>query len=78
MILRFKYFGMIAEALSKKEESLEFNGRTISDLTSFITTHHPKLESMDFKLAVNQSLVRDNEHLNDNDEVAIIPPFAGG
>jgi molybdopterin converting factor small subunit len=33
---------------------------------------------MNFKVAVNQSIVNADFKLNDNDEVALLPPFAGG
>ena len=33
---------------------------------------------MSFKIAVNQTIVAENEMINENDEIALLPPFAGG
>jgi len=78
MILKLKYFGMIAEAIGKNDELFNFSGETIADLDDMIINITPKLSSMNYKFAINQSIVEKNEKLNDNDEVALLPPFAGG
>ena len=78
MILKLKYFGMIAEAIGKTEESLDFSGKTVADLDAFLKNGADKLSTMNYKFAVNQDMVDLNEMLNDNDEIALLPPFAGG
>lgn len=75
MILNLKYFGMIAEALNKESEELETEVLIVSDLIDYFK---PLLKDVNFKVAVNQSLVDANHKLNNNDEVALLPPFAGG
>lgn len=75
MILRFKYFGMIAEALKQESEELDLNVSTVSDIEN---RYKSKLENINFKVAVNHNLVESNQTLNENDEVALLPPFAGG
>ena len=78
MILKLKYFGMIAEAIGKNEESFNFSGKTIADLDVILKNNTPKLDTMNYKFAVNQAMVTQDEILNDNDEIALLPPFAGG
>ncbi|MBL4594578.1 MAG: MoaD/ThiS family protein [Flavobacteriales bacterium] len=78
MILKLKYFGMIAEAIGKSEELLDFSGKTILDLDVVLKSNTAKLSSMNYKFAVNQSLVEHDEMLINNDEIALLPPFAGG
>lgn len=78
MILKLKYFGMIAEAIGKDEESLEFSGKTIAELDVVLKNNTAKLDTMNYKFAVNQAMVTQEEILNDNDEIALLPPFAGG
>ncbi len=75
MILRFKYFGQVAEVLKQKEEELDIEVQTIADL---IDSYKTKLVDVNFKVAVNHNLVEDNYQLKENDEVALLPPFAGG
>jgi molybdopterin converting factor subunit 1 len=78
MILKLKYFGMIAEAVGKENEEFEFTSSSVEELDKALKNRYAKLASMNFKIAVNQSIVNADFKLNDNDEVALLPPFAGG
>lgn len=78
MRVSVKYFGILAETAGKKEEILEvpvgisaaeFKARQIK------TYQIPEAESV--QLAVNQNLNTEVE-LKEGDEVAFLPPFAGG
>lgn len=75
MILKLKYFGMVAEALNKEAEELDLDIVNISEL---IESFHSRLKDINFKVAVNHIIVDLNYQLNNNDEVALLPPFAGG
>ena len=37
-----------------------------------------KLDALNYKFALNQALVDMNEVINENNEIALLPPFAGG
>ena len=76
-MLKLKYFGMIAEAIEKSEEEIS-SAKDIVALTAELELKYPKLKDLNYKFAVNQSLVADNVPLYDNDEIALLPPFAGG
>lgn len=78
MILTVKYFGMIAEALDKQEEEVNFTMLTCNDLQSLLMDQNSQLHNFNFKIAVNHKVVDLNHELKDNDEVALLPPFAGG
>ncbi len=78
MILKLKYFGMIAEAIAKNEEPFDFSGNSVADLETELYNCYSALESLNYTFAVNQNIVDKNEVLKDNDEVALLPPFAGG
>lgn len=75
MILQLKYFGMIAEALNKESEELNLDVSTASELTAYF---YDKLKGMSFKIAANHQLVNADYQFKENDEVALLPPFAGG
>lgn len=47
-------------------------------LNSFLTSNYPILEKNQYKIAVNQEIVGNEHVLRDGDEVAFLPPFAGG
>lgn len=78
MILKLKYFGMIAEAIAKQEESFDFSGNSVEELDVAIRSTYSSLKKMDYSFAVNQTMADRMLALNNNDEVALLPPFAGG
>ena len=76
--INIKYFGMLAEAVNKDSEVITVNNSvTVGELRRVITQKHPKLKKMDFQIARNLSIA-ENEKVIDNDELALLPPFAGG
>jgi len=78
MLLKIKYFGMVAEATDKNEEEFIFKNGTVNELAQLLQQTYPKLKALNYKFAINQSIIESNENLNENDEVALLPPFAGG
>jgi len=76
--LTIKYFGMTAEASGKTEESFRSNYSSIAELQKDIINKYPKLEKISFKIAANQTIVNDDYLLSENEEIALLPPFAGG
>lgn len=75
MILRLKYFGIVAEIMDKETEEFNFNFKTVSELKK---SYNNQLKNINYKVAVNYNLVEEDYQLNENDEVALLPPFAGG
>ncbi len=78
MQLTIKYFGMLAEATSITEEQLQTEACSVSDLLKKLKNQYPKLNDKDFKVAINQELVNNNYRIDNEVEVALLPPFAGG
>lgn len=77
MEIKFIYFGMIAELLNKSEEIIVIDNKVIN-LRDFILSHYPTLKNYSFTLAINQEFrdeIKPNEKI---DEIALLPPFAGG
>ena len=77
MKINIKYFGQIAEVTNRDSEIIEVTAKTISDLTDWIYLKYPDLKNKDFKIAQNQELTT-NETPITGDELALLPPFAGG
>ncbi len=78
MKINIKYFGILAETAGKNEEILEVaQGMSVTELKArqIKTYKIPEAESV--QLAVNQNLNTEVE-LKEGDEVAFLPPFAGG
>ncbi|MFN1834478.1 MoaD/ThiS family protein [Balneola sp. MJW-20] len=79
MIITVKYFGAIAEATGLQEEKLDMSalGTKLEDLRDHCLHKYGAINDLTFKLAVNQS-IEEEMVLKDGDEVAFLPPFAGG
>lgn len=70
-------FGKVAEFLRNQQLQLEGIGDT-DQLCVHLENSFPTLATMKYKLAVNHKLIQENTKLNNNDSVAIMPPFSGG
>ena len=77
MMITIKYFGLIAEVTQCKEENINFSGSLISELLLFLFSKYPDLKNKDFQIAQNQEFVSIDTKVTGN-ELALLPPFAGG
>ncbi|MBR9855726.1 MAG: MoaD/ThiS family protein [Algicola sp.] len=78
MTVTIKYFGLVAEAAERFEEILELDGvLTASELKAQCLNGLAIADKESVQIAVNQNL-DDKITLKDGDEVALLPPFAGG
>lgn len=77
MKVRVLFFAGIREKLGKSELTLELAASSpIASLQEPLGIEKPLWSSLAF--AVNQTYVSTNAILKDGDEVALIPPVAGG
>lgn len=77
MKLSIKYFGLLAEITHCKEESFEFSGSVVLELREALYVKYPDLMKKNFQIAQKQILVSDQAFVT-GDELALLPPFAGG
>ncbi len=79
MTVEVQYFGMISDRLQCSSEMHTFEAmKGDMNLRSYFENRFPILKSMSYKIAVNQELtdvVSANSNIN---EIALLPPFAGG
>ncbi len=80
MIINTKYFGLIADITNKKEEqvSLKETNTTVAFLKSVMETNYPDLKKTNYTIAVNQAIAGTDVSIQNHDEIALLPPFAGG
>ena len=78
-MIHVKYFGMIAEATNCSEEKIALESQKLTDLLQKLTIKY-KLDELPLNVAVNKNIVDKNSDytITENDEIAILPPFAGG
>ena len=73
--MKVKCFGMVAEAL--KSDVIELNVSKLSEVEAALLKK-TEISNLQYRIAVNHELVSGEMELTENDEVAILPPFAGG
>jgi molybdopterin synthase sulfur carrier subunit len=73
-------FGIAKDIVGSRFLEWEIGGgTTVKDLRQMLLEQFPKLiELTSLSLAVNNEYAREDLSLNENDEVAIIPPVSGG
>jgi molybdopterin synthase catalytic subunit len=75
------YFAVFRERLGRDEEVLELaEGATVNDAIDALAAKHAAIATLrgKFRCAVNQDFTDDSTVLHDRDELALIPPVAGG
>lgn len=75
--MKVRYFGVLSEITMKISEEIEFQG-SVSAFKSLLTNRYSEMNDQDFRVAVNQKMVDDAHILTEEDELALLPPFAGG
>ena len=81
MEIQVLYFAVFRERLGRSEQSLALaNGATVGDAIAALANEHAAIAQLRgrFRVAVNQDFVDDDHVLRDGDELALIPPVAGG
>lgn len=79
MKLNVLYFGNLLDVTGKPSEEIEATGLTdIADLNEHLHAIYPTLAMQKYKVAVNQKIVDASQSIKDGDEIALLPPFAGG
>ena len=82
MQLKIKTFGVTRDILGNREVVFELNeskGSKVADLRAELNRRHPELIALkSLFVAVNQKYAEDESVLIETDEIALIPPVAGG
>ena len=81
MHIKLRYFASLRERLGKTEETREIQGgATVGTVWHLLTQEHPELLELERSVAfaLAQEYVDKDHPLQDNDELAFIPPVSGG
>jgi len=80
MEVTLKYFGIIADITQKTEESffIAEESITLNKIKLKIEVKYPKILVINYSVAVNKKFLQNDILLNNEDEIAFLPPFAGG
>lgn len=83
-MVTIKLFGM-TKSLAGNQESLSLalnNGTQVKDLVGLLDAGYPAIGELIHKkkvlVSVNQEIAHEETEIRDGDEIALLPPFAGG
>ena len=71
------FFGILTDIVKTSSMQIE-DVENIRQLKSWLWKNYPQTKDMDFQIALNKNIVDGKHELNDGDEIALLPPFAGG
>lgn len=77
MKVKVLLFGVLAEKAGTSSLELE-NIEDMDKLKEHVLDKYPDFRHLSFQASLNRNLSKGNEKLSDGDEVALLPPFAGG
>ena len=83
-MVSIKLFGLLKTLANNQTDlSLSLNGgRRVKDLVAILEEKHPQIGELIHKkkvlVSVNQEIAHEETEVKDGDEVALLPPFAGG
>ena len=70
-------FGQIAEITGKSTWKMD-GIKDTNELIKKLEEQFPVLVKTNYSIAVNKKVIQENTILNDNDTIALLPPFSGG
>lgn len=71
------FFGVLAEVACTSFKHYDYV-KNLSDLSHRITDDFPEIAHYNYRIALNNQIVEGDHLLKPGDEVALLPPFAGG
>lgn len=77
MEVKVFFFGVLAEVTATNFKHY-LNVKSIGDLKLRIQDDFPEIVHYDFRISLNNEIIDSDLLLNEGDEVALMPPFAGG
>jgi molybdopterin synthase sulfur carrier subunit len=77
MQVKVLFFGVLTEVTGTPVRHYQ-DVKTTGDLRLRIEDDFPEIAHYNFRVSLNSQILNDESELKDNDEVAFMPPFAGG
>jgi len=77
MKIKVLLFGALSNIADKSILYIE-NVIDTESLVLNLEKDYPKIINRKYKISVNQNIINENYVFKENDEVALLPPFAGG
>jgi molybdopterin synthase sulfur carrier subunit len=77
MEVKVLFFGVLTEVTGTAVKHYR-DVKSIGSLKLRLNDDYPEIIHFDFRIALNNEMINSDHELNEGDEVALMPPFAGG
>ena len=77
MEIKVLFFGVLTDVTGTNIKNYR-DVKSIADLKLRIQDDYPGVVHYSFRISLNNVLIDSDRLLNDGDEIALMPPFAGG
>ena len=77
MEVKVLFFGVLTEVTGTAIKHYR-DVKSIDSLKLRLNDDYPEIIHFDFRIALNNEMINSDHELNEGDEVALMPPFAGG
>jgi sulfur-carrier protein len=77
MQVKVLFFGVLSEVAGTDLRHFS-DVKSVGDLKLRILDEFPEIEHYNYRISLNNEIISADQVLNDNDEIALMPPFAGG
>jgi molybdopterin synthase sulfur carrier subunit len=77
MKVKVLFFGVLSEVSGTGIKFYE-DVKSTDHLNFRVSDDFPEMVHYKFKISVNNNIINSDTNLNDGDEIAFLPPFAGG
>lgn len=77
MEIKVLFFGVLSEVAKSGLKHYQ-DVKSFSDLKFRILDDFPEISHYSYRISLNNELINDDPVLKDGDEIALMPPFAGG
>jgi molybdopterin converting factor small subunit len=71
------FFGVLSE-VAETGTKFYSDVKNVEDLKNRLSDDYPAIVHYSYRVSVNNGITDDNRLLADGDEIALLPPFAGG
>lgn len=78
MVVSVNYLGMLVDQTGKSKEQITFVEDNVKALDLSLQDKYPILKELPYNIVVNLEVAPADLHLEAEDEIALLPPFAGG
>jgi sulfur-carrier protein len=77
MVVKVLFFGVLSDVTGTDcKHYVEV--KSVSDLKLRVMDDFPEVQHYSYRISLNSEILNSDRNLNDGDEIAFMPPFAGG